>query len=1375
MLRAGRLHRVPEARHLTQATDPGTHTQRTLPAELDRHQTKGLVARGDQGELGSREDVGRQRGELGLAEDAAGVFLHELLQLEGGELAVQVDDGTDGDQLGLGVLFQHAGEDVGDEVHALLQRPATDKHKQVRVRVDVEAGPLLSLPPEVATLGLGLLVDLYVLGLLLLRLLRRVPVVPVRGVRVGQLANVLETPEDGVAGQRTVAVLFGHAHGAEPALVQTEVAGTGVQQVEDGAVLHVLRDDLGGQAKHLAHLLALLGRSHGPETLELGVVERETDGDGLREEVERGGGSVVVVDVVDVGAEAADGLGDTAVPGGVQDTTLNVVHASDVRVGLGLGAEDGGVQDDVVRESRAHELGHDTETTDLDGDLPVVNVVLHGGDEDLAALAILASSSGGTTGSRGERDHGRGGDGGHLHPHALFLLPGHEVHARQVELQGETLLLAEARLVDLDLVETRDVDPSRHGGQDHRASSQEEHEDDLDGDVSLRNLFDGQVGVVKLDLPRPIRHRGPRGDVDDVVGERAGRETVSDAVVVDVAVDEGGVGLAVGVDAPNVELEVGGPLVKEVLLPEASAGQGHGVEDTGVVTPLVEGTVEEDVRQAARGAPVEVAVLLDGRAAERRAVVLHRDVRALPLLLGRSRPDHGRDGHGLLARVRLPVAPHGAPVGGVAPLCRSRRRVRDAHGVLGARDQRRRVVGDLRPDHGVVELAEPEEEHVARRRGRSRLLGRCILDHDLVDAVGEGRELGGPEEEGRHEADQIALGGVLDEAAGDLGDPGGAARSLAVLGGREDRDGLGDGVAVGHLDGEFQTKVQSAVGKGRVEGAVVFSRVVRRARDEAGDHGGDLDELAIGHVRAELVRLHGDAADAAGRGAAREAVLDGRGTQGQDVGLVKQVDHLVSAVKRRDKGNVLGLGVAVKGIGLLDGLVVVHQPNVGLRLVGLLRGYHQAPGHAPDAKLGGRGAAAQELEAGLVGELLDEPAVLERGDLLAHLEHVLHHVAQRCRRVAVVVAHRDVRATGPALLDRPVDVHLVVLLVAGMLHPGRRGGECLTAKHIVLGRVVEHVEFLLLAVKHQRSTGKQQRDDEETQVPSFGALLDSWPSEDVLVRHAVEVAGIKFACLMHVVPKGRPVIRRQIETCLEIALETEELGEITIDRVVEGAAVEGAVAGLAEKVLLVGGALERERGGQVGLHVGLATAAQVDGSQHVARGDLADDHKVVLAHLLGARTHGAAPLGLRFQRHLHGLVDTVAIKVQHLDGQAGKHLEPGHDRRVPLAETVLHRGELGQLTLPVGKDTKGLNVAILVKVAVVAALELGERLGRFGEAVLVVKHGVVASLVVVIANIKVQVTARRLPDHLVFLFRERRAVVEMAFETEEITHAIVTC
>ncbi|TLS22253.1 uncharacterized protein PpBr36_10072 [Pyricularia pennisetigena] len=1338
MLGAGRLDRVPETGHLTQTTDPGADAEGALPAELDGHQAKGLVARRDQGELGTGEDVRRQRGELGLAEDAAGVLLHQLLQLERGELAVQVDDGTDGDELRLGVPLQHAGEDVGDQVHALLQRPAADKHKQVRVRVDVEPGPLLSLPPEVAALGLGLLVDLDVLGLLLLllRLLRRVPVVPVGRVRVGQLPDVLETPEDGVAGQRAVAVLLGHADGAEAALVQTEVAGARVQQVEDGAVLDVLRHDLGREPKHLAHLLALLGRPHGPETLELGVVQREADGDGLREQVQRRCRPVVVVDVVDVRAEAADGLGDAAVPGRVEDAALDIVHARDVRVGLGLGPEDGRVQDHVrdvlvvvvlhlhlvrrahdvdkhglgrrvdgvldvahhrhhpdevaVRERSAHELGHDAETTDLDGDLPVVNVVLHGRDEDLSALAVLACSSRGATGSRRERDHGRRGDGGHLHAHALFLLLGHEVDAGQVELEGETLLLAEARLVDLDLVETCDVDPSRHGGHDDGPGGEQEHEDDLDGDVSLGNARDGPVGVVELDLPRPVRHRGRAGDVDDVVGERAGRETVGNAIAVDVAVDEAGVGLAVRVDAPDVELELGRPLVEEVLLPDAGPGQGHGVEHTGVVAPLVEGPVEEDVRQPARRAPVQVAVLHDGRRAERRAVVLHHDVQALPRLLGRSLPRHGRDGLGVLARVGLPRAPLGAPVGAVPPLGRSRRRVRDAHGVLGPREQAGGVVGVLRPDHRVVELAEPEEEHVAGRRRCRPALGRRVLHHDLVDAVGQRRELGRPEEDGRHVAHEIPLGRLVDDAAGDLGDSGRAAGSLAVLARGQDLDGLGDGVAVGHLDREFQPEIQPPVGIRRVERAVVPPRVVCRARNEAGDHGCRLDKEAAGHVRPVLVGLHGDAADAAGRRTAREAVLDGRALEREGIRLVEQVDDLFSAVERRHKGNMLGLGVAVKRIRLLDGLVVVDEPDVRLRLVGLLRRRHESSSHAPDAKLGGRGAAAQQLEARLVRELLDEPAVLQRRDLLAQAEHVLHHVAQRRRGVAVVEAHRHVVATGPALLDRPVHVHFVVFLVAGMLHPGRRGRECLTTKHVVLGRRVEHVKLLLLAVKYQRRAWQQHRDDEEAQVPSLCALFDSWPSENVL----------------HIVPKRRPVISRQIVPCLEIALETQELGEIAVDRVVEGAAVQCAVALLPEEVLLVGRSLQVERGGQVGLHVGLATTAEVDGSQHVAGGDLADHQEVVLAHLLGTLTHGGAPLGLRVERHLHGLVDTVAVKVQHLDGQARKYLEPRHDGRLPLAETVLDRGELGQLTLPVGEDTKRFDVSILVKVAVVAALEL---------------------------------------------------------------------
>jgi hypothetical protein len=88
VLRRRRFNCIPEPRHLTQTTDTRAHTKGALTSELNRDEAERLVTGWDQRELGTAEDVRRESGKLGLAVDALGVLLHELLQFQGGKLAV---------------------------------------------------------------------------------------------------------------------------------------------------------------------------------------------------------------------------------------------------------------------------------------------------------------------------------------------------------------------------------------------------------------------------------------------------------------------------------------------------------------------------------------------------------------------------------------------------------------------------------------------------------------------------------------------------------------------------------------------------------------------------------------------------------------------------------------------------------------------------------------------------------------------------------------------------------------------------------------------------------------------------------------------------------------------------------------------------------------------------------------------------------------------------------------------------------------------------------------------------------------------------------------------------------------------------------------
>jgi hypothetical protein len=127
MLGGHGLYREPPARHVAKATHPSTNAEGTLPAELHGHKPKRLVAWRHKCEFGAFVDVGRYCRKLGLGEDSTGEHGHELFQFECCKAAVEVNDGTDADQLRAGMLCEDRGEDVGDDIDAFLFGPSPDE------------------------------------------------------------------------------------------------------------------------------------------------------------------------------------------------------------------------------------------------------------------------------------------------------------------------------------------------------------------------------------------------------------------------------------------------------------------------------------------------------------------------------------------------------------------------------------------------------------------------------------------------------------------------------------------------------------------------------------------------------------------------------------------------------------------------------------------------------------------------------------------------------------------------------------------------------------------------------------------------------------------------------------------------------------------------------------------------------------------------------------------------------------------------------------------------------------------------------------------------------------------------------------------------
>lgn len=95
-------------RHQTETTKTTTNTEGTLTTELNRDQTERLITRGNQSEISTAEQVRRQGSELRLGVHPVGVHLHKTCELLSSEATVEINDGTDGDELDRRTLIEPA-------------------------------------------------------------------------------------------------------------------------------------------------------------------------------------------------------------------------------------------------------------------------------------------------------------------------------------------------------------------------------------------------------------------------------------------------------------------------------------------------------------------------------------------------------------------------------------------------------------------------------------------------------------------------------------------------------------------------------------------------------------------------------------------------------------------------------------------------------------------------------------------------------------------------------------------------------------------------------------------------------------------------------------------------------------------------------------------------------------------------------------------------------------------------------------------------------------------------------------------------------------------------------------------------------------------
>ena len=247
---------------------------------------------------------------------------------------------------------------------------------------------------------------------------------------------MLEGPESGVASPRPFTVFIRDTSNTDGVLVDGNVRGGGMEQVEGVPELDVFRAVFLADVECGADFLHFLLRTKWPQTLELGIVEGQTDRDDLGQEVKGNEGAVVVINMVYVDIRVTvDRRSDSLIPSRVEDSRRQIVHTSGIWVRLGLSTEDGGIQNDVgdvvqdvflnldevglsedddfdrfdrlargileildfrddpdqidIRHRFTHQTRHDTETSDLDLELPVDDLVFQRRDQNLSSLVLV--------------------------------------------------------------------------------------------------------------------------------------------------------------------------------------------------------------------------------------------------------------------------------------------------------------------------------------------------------------------------------------------------------------------------------------------------------------------------------------------------------------------------------------------------------------------------------------------------------------------------------------------------------------------------------------------------------------------------------------------------------------------------------------------------------------------------------------------------------------------------------------------------------------------------------------------------------------------------------------------------------------------------
>ena len=377
----------------------------------------------------------------------------------------------------------------------------------------------------------------------------------------------------GVTSPGTFAVLIRHTGDTDGVLVDRNERSGSMEQVEGVFELNVFRAVFLAYVECRTDLLHPFLGTKRRQTLELGVVEGQTDSGiwvGLGLSMEDGG---IQYDVSDIVQDVLLDLDEVRFS---KDDDLDRLYwlARGVFEVLDLGNDPNQIN---VRHRLAHQTRHDTETSNLDLELPIDDLVFQGSDQNLPSLALFFWP-----------------------PDDLLRLS-----TRETELLYEGPIVVvifpnwlvslrnDIEPVVLDAVVRLHEDVGGKEGSDKGNKEEETVEDGTDGEVTSWLKRPAHRSVVHNQSLREVGFwRG--GHIDKVNGQRVRGESVKDAIAIGITVE------AV-VEMIDAELNGGGPPIHDLKLPLSVAVLCQRRRNVGVETEPIELSSSEETWNSAGG------------------------------------------------------------------------------------------------------------------------------------------------------------------------------------------------------------------------------------------------------------------------------------------------------------------------------------------------------------------------------------------------------------------------------------------------------------------------------------------------------------------------------------------------------------------------------------------------------------------------------------------------------------------------------------------------------------------------------------------------------------------------------------------------------